>query len=88
MDKNEFIQIYNNLIKKDSISIKNGIEIIEEYCKINKKDDNMTSILINLLLSMPPILHHYFTVSLEGLSKYFEVIIITDLKTNKIIKIV
>ena len=87
MDKSKFIKIYNDLIN-NKITTESIILVIEEYCKINKKDDNMTLILINLLLSAPPLLHHYFTVSLEGLSKYFEVIIITDLKTNKIVKIV
>ena len=29
MDKNEFIQIYSNLINKDSISVTDGVKIIE-----------------------------------------------------------
>ena len=87
MDKSKFIKIYNDLIN-NKITTESIIFVIEEYCKINKKDDEMISILINLLLLRPSSLDHYFTVSLEGLSKYFEVTVITDLKTNKIIKII
>ena len=87
MDKSKFIKIYNDLIN-NKITTESIILVIEEYCKINKKDDKMISILINLLLLKPSSLDHYFTVSLEGLSKYFEVTVITDLKTNKIIKII
>lgn len=87
MDKSKFIKIYNDLIN-NKITTESIILVIEEYCKINKKDNEMISILINLLLLRPSSLNHYFTVSLEGLSKYFEIIVITDLKTNKIIKII
>lgn len=87
MDKSKFIKIYNDFIN-NKITTESIILVIKEYCKINKKDDNMTSTLINLLLSTPPLLHHCFTVSLKELSRYFEVIIITNLKTNKIIKII
>ena len=87
MDKNKFIKIYNDLLY-NKISTENVIIVIEEYCKINKKDDKMISTLINLLLLNPPLLNHCFTVSLKELSKYFKVTIITDLKTHKIIKVV
>ena len=46
MDKNEFIQIYNNLIKKDNISVKDGVKIIEEYCKINNKSEEKIEVFI------------------------------------------
>ena len=87
MDKSKFIKIYNDLIN-NKITTESIILVIKEYCKINKKDDEMISLLINLLLLRPSSLDHYFTVSLEGLSKYFEVTVITDLKTNKIIKMI
>lgn len=87
MDRNKFIKIYNDLLY-NKINTENVILVIEEYCKINKKDEGMISTLINLLLLNPPLLHHCFTISLKELSRYFEVTIITNLKTNKIIKII
>lgn len=87
MDKSEFIKIYNDLLY-NKINTENVILVIEEYCKINKKDEGMISTLINLLLLNPPLLNHCFTVSLKELSRYFEVTIITNLKTNKTIKII
>lgn len=87
MDKSKFIKIYNDLIN-NKITTESIILVIEEYCKINKKDEGMISTLINSLLLNPPVLYHYFTISLEGLFKHFEIIIIKDLKTNNIIKII
>ena len=87
MDKNEFIQIYNNLIEKDSISIKDGVKIIEEYCKINNKDEKQIKIFIKLLLDIPTLFNEYLTISLQELSKHFSVNILTEIKTNKILKI-
>ena len=87
MDKNEFIQIYNNLIKKDSISIKDGIKIIEEYCKINNKDEKQIKVFIKLLLGIPTLFNECLTISLQELSKHFSVNILTEIKTNKILKI-
>ena len=57
MDKNKFIEIYNGLLD-NKINIENVIIIIEEYCKINKKDDKMISTLINLLLLNPQLLNY------------------------------
>ena len=87
MDKNEFIQIYNNLIKKDSISIKDGIKIIEEYCKINNKDEKQIKVFIKLLLGIPTLFNECLTISLQELSKHFSVNILTEIKTNKILKV-
>ena len=87
MDKNEFIQIYNNLIKKDSISIKDGVKIIEEYCKINNKDEKQIKVFIKLLLGIPTLFNECLTISLQELSKHFSVNILTEIKTNKILKI-
>ena len=87
MDKNEFIQIYNNLIKKDSISIKDGIEIIKEYCKINNKNEEQITVFIKLLINIPALFNECLTISLQELSKYFSVNILTEIKTNKILKI-
>ena len=87
MDKNEFIQIYNNLIKKDSISIKDGIKIIEEYCKINNKDEKQIKVFIKLLINIPTLFNECLTISLQELSKHFSVNILTEIKTNKILKI-
>ena len=87
MDKNEFIQIYNNLIEKDSISIKDGLKIIEEYCKINNKDEKQIKVFIKLLLDIPTLFNECLTISLQELSKHFSVNILTEIKTNKILKI-
>lgn len=87
MDKNEFIQIYNNLIKKDSISIKDGLKIIEEYCKINNKDEKQIKVFIKLLINIPTLFNECLTISLQELSKHFSVNILTEIKTNKILKI-
>ena len=87
MDKNEFIQIYNNLIKKDSISIKDGIKIIEEYCKINNKDEKQIKVFIKLLINIPTLFNECLTISLQELSKHFSVNILTEIKTNKILKV-
>ena len=87
MDKNEFIQIYNNLIKEDSISIKDSVKIIEEYCKINNKDEKQIKIFIKLLINIPALFNECLTISLQELSKYFSVNILTEIKTNKILKI-
>ena len=87
MDKNEFIQIYNNLIEKDSISIKDGLKIIEEYCKINNKDEKQIKVFIKLLLGIPTLFNECLTISLQELSKHFSVNILTEIKTNKILKV-
>ena len=87
MDKNEFIQIYNNLIKKDSISIKDSVKIIEEYCKINNKDEKQIKVFIKLLINNPISFNECFIISLQELSKHFSVNILTEIKTNKILKV-
>ena len=87
MDKNEFIQIYNNLIKKDNISVKDGVKIIEEYCKINNKSEEKIEVFIKLLISIPTLFHECLTISLQELSKHFSVNILTEIKTNKILKV-
>ena len=87
MDKNEFIQIYNNLIKEDSISIKDSVKIIEEYCKINNKDEKQIKVFIKLLINNPISFDECLTISLQELSKHFSVNILTEIKTNKILKI-
>lgn len=87
MDKNEFIQIYNNLIEKDSISIKDGIKIIEEYCKINNKDEKQIKIFIRLLINNSISFDECLTISLQELFKHFSVNILTEIKTNKILKV-
>ena len=87
MDKNEFIQIYNDLIKKDSISIKDNVKIIEEYCKINNKDEKQIKVFIKLLLDISTLFNECLTISLQELSKHFSVNILTEIKTNKILKV-
>ena len=87
MDKNEFIQIYNNLIKKDNISVKDGVKIIEEYCKINNKSEEKIEVFIKLLISIPTLFNECLTISLQELSKHFSVNILTEIKTNKILKV-
>ena len=87
MDKNEFIQIYNNLITKDNISVKDGVKIIEEYCKINNKNEEKIEVFIKLLISIPTLFNECLTISLQELSKHFSVNILTEIKTNKILKV-
>ena len=87
MDKNEFIQIYSNLINKDSISVKDGVKIIEEYCKINNKDEKQIKVFIKLLINNPILFDNCLTISLQELSKHFSVNILTEIKTNKILKV-
>ena len=87
MDKNEFIQIYNNLITKDNISVKDGVKIIEEYCKINNKDESKTQTFIKALIGIPSLFQEYLTTSLQELSKHFNVNTLTEIKTNKILKV-
>ena len=87
MDKNEFIQIYNNLITKDNISVKDGVKIIEEYCKINNKDESKTQTFIKALIGIPPLFQEYLTISLQELSKHFSVNTLIEIKTNKILKV-
>ena len=87
MDKNEFIQIYNNLIKKDSMSIKDSVKIIEEYCKINNKDEKQIKVFIKLLINDPISFNECFIISLQELSKHFSVNILREIKTNKILKV-
>ena len=87
MDKNEFIQIYNNLIEKDSISIKDSVKIIEEYCKINNKGEKQITVFIKLLIDDPISFNECLTISLQELSKHFSVNILTEIKTNKILKV-
>lgn len=87
MDKNEFIQIYNKLITKDNISVKDGVKIIEEYCKINNKDESKTQTFIKLLISIPTLFNECLTISLQELSKHFNVNTLTEIKTNKILKV-
>ena len=69
MDKNEFIQIYNNLIEKDNISIKDSIKIIEEYCKINNKDEKQIKVFIKLLINDPISFNECLTNPLWKLKK-------------------
>ena len=87
MDKNEFIQIYSTLINKNSISIKDSVKIIEEYCKINNKDEKQIKIFIKLLINIPTLFNECLTISLQELSKHFNVNTLTEIKTNKILKI-
>ena len=87
MDKNEFIQIYSTLINKNSISIKDSVKIIEEYCKINNKDEKQIKIFIKLLINIPTLFNECLTISLQELSKHFSVNILTEIKTNKILKV-
>ena len=87
MDKNEFIQIYSNLIKKDNLSVKDGVKIIEEYCKINNKGEEQIKVFIKLLISIPTLFNECLTISLQELSKHFSVNILTEIKTNKILKV-
>ena len=87
MDKNEFIQIYNKLITKNDISVKDGAEIIIEYCKINNKDESKTQTFIKALIAIPPLFHECLTISLQELSKHFNVNTLTEIKTNKILKV-
>ena len=87
MDKNEFIQIYNKLITKNDISVKDGVEIIIEYCKINNKDEKQIEVFIKLLISIPTLFQEYLTISLQELSKHFNVNTLTEIKTNKILKV-
>lgn len=87
MDKNNFVQIYNKLITKNDISVKDGSEIITEYCKINNKDNNKTQTFIKILIGIPSLFQEYLIISLEGLSKHFNVTKVIDIKTNKILKV-
>ena len=87
MDKNEFIQIYNKLITKNDISVKDGVKIIEEYCKINNKSEEKIEVFIKLLISIPTLFNECLTISLQELSKHFSVNILTEIKTNKILKV-
>ena len=87
MDKNEFIQIYNKLITKDNISVKDRVEIIIEYCKINNKDESKTQTFIIALIGISPLFQEYLTISLQELSKHFNVNTLTEIKTNKILKV-
>ena len=87
MDKNEFIQIYNKLITKNDISVKDGVKIIEEYCKINNKDESKTQTFIKALIGIPSLFQEYLTISLQELSKHFNVNTLTEIKTNKILKV-
>ena len=87
MDKNEFIQIYNDLINKGSMSVKDSVKIIEEYCKINNKDEKQIKVFIKLLINIPTLFNECLTISLQELSKHFSVNILTEIKTNKILKI-
>ena len=87
MDKNNFVQIYNKLITKNDISVKDGIEIIIEYCKINNKDESKTQTFIKALIGIPPLFQECLTISLQELSKHFSVNILTEIKTNKILKV-
>ena len=87
MDKNNFVQIYNKLITKNDISVKDGSEIITEYCKINNKDKSKTQIFIKILIGIPSLFQEYFIISLEGLSKHFNVTKVIDIKSNKILKV-
>ena len=87
MDKNEFIQIYSNLINKDSISVKDGVKIIEEYCKINNKSEKQTKVFIKLLINIPTLFNECLTISLQELSNHFSVNKLTEIRTNKILKV-
>ena len=87
MDKNEFIQIYNKLITKNDISVKDGAEIIIEYCRINNKDESKTQTFIKALIAIPPLFQECLTISLQELSKHFNVNTLTEIKTNKILKV-
>ena len=87
MDKNEFIQIYNKLITKDNISVKDGVKIIEEYCKINNKDESKIQTFIKALIGIPSLFQEYLTISLQELSKHFNVNTLIEIKTNKILKV-
>ena len=87
MDKNELIQIYSNLINKDSISVKDGVKIIEEYCKINNKSEKQTKVFIKLLINIPTLFNECLTISLQELSNHFSVNKLTEIRTNKILKV-
>ena len=97
MDKNNFVQIYNKLITKNDISVKDGAEIIIEYCKINNKDESKTQTFIKALIGIPSLFQELIgipslfqeclTISLQELSKHFNVNTLTEIKTNKILKV-
>lgn len=87
MDKNNFVQIYNKLITKNDISVKDGAEIIIEYCRINNKDESKTQTFIKALIAIPPLFQECLTISLEELSKHFNVTTLIEIKTNKILKV-
>ena len=85
MEKDEFIQIYNKLLKDNEISIEDAFAIITKYCLINDKDKTMINLLLSSVQGNPIIFQSMLKDSMEGLIKHFEVTTITDLKTNKII---
>lgn len=85
MEKDEFIQIYNKLLKEDNVSIENAFAIITKYCLINDKDKTMINLLLSSVGREPIIFQSMLRDSMEGLIKHFEITTITDLKTNKII---
>ena len=85
MEKDEFIQIYNKLLKDNEVSIENVFAIITKYCLINDKDETMINLLLSSVQGNPIIFQSMLKDSMEGLIKHFEVTTITDLKTNKII---
>lgn len=87
MDKNNFVQIYNKLITKNDISVKDGAEIIIEYCRINNKDESKTQTFIKALIGIPSLFQECLTISLEELSKHFNVTTLIEIKTNKILKV-
>ena len=86
MDKSKFIKIYNDLIN-NKITIESIILVIEEYCKINNKDKKQIEVFIKLLISIPTLFNECLTISLQELSKHFSVNILTEIKTNKILKV-
>lgn len=85
MERNDFLTLYNNIIRNNSVDMKTALETIREYCIIKGKEEEKINIFLDLLSQNPHLIMMYFDDSLKQLCYDFQVIILKDKNGNIIL---